>query len=73
MASGDIVFEADNCVVFDSGFNTDDGSDAWKAELNLGGTTSNTRFDATLVKHLSSAGQSPLDPTKTYDVIIKEH
>jgi hypothetical protein len=72
MASGDIVYELDACDVYSvSGDNNN--SFEWLGHLNKGGTTAGTRANVTFEQHATSPVDPPLDMTKQYDVIIKEH
>jgi hypothetical protein len=79
MASGDIVFQADDLSVNGAlqgkrpaGIAVNmSHSDGWR--LGLGGGAAGGEVLADLVFVKSTPPTFPFDPAKTYDVIIKEH
>ena len=80
MASGDTVFEADAVTVFKNVAGKGAGLTSISGAGNgyrvgLGGTISGAEVSINDLVVVANSGSisSPFDPTKTYDVIIKEH
>lgn len=79
MASGDVVYEEDNVQVMDvytatTGAGTvPDPIGEWKINFRSHGSTRTliTSFDVT--QGSSALGANPFDPSKSYDIIVKEH
>jgi hypothetical protein len=81
MASGDTVFEADNMTVFKhvEGKNaglpeiTSTLGNGYRVSMGVGLSPTGEMVIRDLIVMGATPSASPFDPTKTYDVIIKEH